>query len=327
MRKTTLGVFLTCLIAACAAAEEEEVLLFPYFDSNGENGVYLAWSNDGRRFESLNDGKPIFTPPQWDEGQHLTRDPSIVYHDGRFHMVWTTNWNGRWFGYANSPDLQTWSEPIRVQPFPDGAEQPKNVWAPEIFRDHVAGDFKVVWSSTLPSEYEDGDGSNDRHQYDHRMFYTSTHDFVASTPPQPIYQDPGWSVIDAQIAWDPSGERWVMPLKKEVSPERGGKNIRLAYSGAEIVPEGFSETEEPIVGPGTPISSANMAEGPSLVHWGGEWLLYWDSYTAKHYSMVSSPDLETWTDQTDRLEMPVAHPRHGTIFKAPRGAVAYLGEE
>ncbi|TWT97796.1 Glycosyl hydrolases family 43 [Botrimarina colliarenosi] len=313
MRPTRLLLALS-LALATVAAEAEPVLLFPYFDSNGENGVFLAWSDDGRTFSPVNDGKPIFTPPQWSDGQHLTRDPSIVWHDGLYHMVWTSNWVGRWYGYANSPDLKTWSDPQRIQPFADGAEQPNNVWAPEIFRDHVAGDFKIVWSSTLPSEFEDGDGSDDKHGGDHRMFYTATTDFETFTDPQPIYQDPGWSVIDAHVAWDDEGDRWVMALKKEVSPERGGKNIRLAFSPAEIGPESFGDSTEPLVGPGTAISGRDAAEGPSLVRWNGEWLLYWDSYGARHYSMASSRDLTEWRDETASIVHPAKHPRHGTVF-------------
>ena len=310
-------------LACWGPALGEQVLLLPYFDSNGENGVYLAWSDDGRRFHAVNGAAPIFRPPAWDEGQHLTRDPSIVRHDGAFHMVWTSSWSGRWFGYATSPDLKRWSVPRRIQAFPEGAEQPKNVWAPELLRDHVAGDYKVIWSSTLPSELEDGDGSDDRHGHDHRMFYTATTDFETFTAPQPVYPDPGWSVIDAHVVWDPGAGRWVMALKKEVGPERGGKNVRLAFSPPTIAPASFAETTAPIVGPGSAIRPDELSEGPSLVSWRGEWLLFWDSYTAKHFSLASSVDLSHWKDETDRLRLPVAHPRHGTVFAAPREAIGW----
>lgn len=311
-------------LAIASASVAEPVLLFPYFDSNGENGVYLAYSEDGREFHALNDGRPIFVPPRWSDGQRLTRDPSIVWHDGLFHMVWTSNWSGRWFGYASSPDLRVWSEPKRVQAFPDGGEQPNNVWAPEVFRDHVAGNFKIVWSSTFASEYADGDGSEDTHKGDHRMYYTETTDFESFSQPELIYPDQGWSVIDAQVAWDAEGDRWVMPLKKEVPPERGGKNIRLAFSPPEVRPGGFGGTTEPLVGPGTDISGRDLAEGPSLVRWKDRWLLYWDSYTAKHYSLAISDDLQTWTDETARLSFPVSHPRHGSVFVADKHDVAWF---
>ncbi|QDU55113.1 glycoside hydrolase family 43 protein [Aeoliella mucimassa] len=320
---------LSIVLAWANIASAENVLLFPYFDSNGENGVFLAWSSDGRTFHPVNDGRPIFTPPKWSEGQHLTRDPSIVFHDGLFHMVWTSNWDGRWFGYASSPDLKQWSEPVKIQPFADGKEQPNNVWAPELFRDPVAGDFKIVWSSTLPSELNDDDGSADTHGHDHRMYYISTSDFKSFSEPKLLFNDENYSVIDAQVAFDPQDSddphegRWIMALKRETPVQQDGKNIRLAFSPAEISPESFTNATKPIVGASTSIQGRDMAEGPTLIHWNGEWLLYWDSYGARHYSLASSPDLVQWTDISRELSHPARHPRHGTVFAAERDAIAW----
>ncbi len=329
LQAITVSTALAALANASCLNAGEPVLLFPYFDSNGENGVYLAWSDDGRTFHAVNNNKPVFTPPNWDCGQHLTRDPSIVFHNGTFHMVWTSNWDGRWMGYASSPDLKTWSEPKRIQPFPDGSEQPGNVWAPELLFDPVAHDFKIVWSSTLPSELDDSDGSEDTHGNDHRMFYVSTKDFETFSAPELLFNDESYSVIDAHVVYDDAGtdgvddDRWVMSLKKELPPERDGKNIRLAFSPARISPESFTDTTTAIVGAGTAIQGRQAAEGPSLVKWNGEWLLYWDSYGARHYSLATSPDLATWTDETDRLSMPVRHPRHGSVFVGDRESVGW----
>lgn len=321
------ALFLASLLTG-VGAYGDPVLLFPYFDSNGENGVFLAWSDDGREFHHVNQGKPVLTPPDW-RNQNLTRDPSIVLNDGVFHMVWTSNWEGRYFGYASSTDLRTWSEPKMVQPFASSTEQPRNVWAPEIFRDPVAGDFKVVWSSTLPSELNDGDGSEDSHGNDHRMYYVSTTDFESFSQPKLIYNDDTCSTIDAHIAFDQgdadnsADDRWIMALKKEVPAEQDGKNIRLAFSPPQIGPASFGKPTPAIVGMGTNIQGKQFAEGPALVRWNGEWLLYWDSYTARHYSLATSTDLQTWTDESDQLKLPARHPRHGTVFAAERDAVGW----
>ena len=69
-----------------AQTKDDDVLLFTYFRDNGQHGVNLASSTDGMNFIPLNDDKPVFTPPTW-KGQNLTRDASVLYHDGVFHMV------------------------------------------------------------------------------------------------------------------------------------------------------------------------------------------------------------------------------------------------
>jgi hypothetical protein len=222
----------------------------------------------------------------------------------------------------------TWSTPQQVRPFPLGGEQPNNVWAPEIFRDHVAGDYKIVWSSTLPSELNDGDGSGDSHNADHRMYYVATTNFQSYSAPQLLFQDEGYSVIDAHVVWQPTGAgandgRWVMSLKKEQGTEQGGKNIRLAFSDAAISPSSFGDTTGVIVGPGSSIRGNEVAEGSSMVFWDDKWLMYWDAYGNGHYSMASSPDLTTWTDETAALSFPVNHPRHGSVFIADKDDIGW----
>ncbi len=99
--------------ATALADGGQDIFLLPYFLGNGETGVYLAYSRDGLAFEWLNDGELIMPAPQWGD-ESLTRDPSILYHDGVYHMVWTTSWWSRSIGYASSKDLVTWSEPKKI---------------------------------------------------------------------------------------------------------------------------------------------------------------------------------------------------------------------
>src|SRR5690606_21028193 len=95
---------------AAPAADEggNTLFVFPYFLDNGQDGIYLAISAGGIHFDGVNGNRPILPAPKW-EGAELTRDPSILYHDGVFHMVWTTGWWTRSFGYARSRDLVHWS--------------------------------------------------------------------------------------------------------------------------------------------------------------------------------------------------------------------------
>lgn len=315
-------------------------ILFPYFQSNGETGVFLAVSDDGLHFADANDGKPIFTPPKWNEyepAQNLMRDPSIVYHDGVFHMVWTSNWRGEIFGYARSKNLRDWSEPKPIRPFARGDEEtpeshPNNIWAPEIDYDPVKNDFIITFSSTFASERNDGDGSEDQHGGDHRLYFIRTKDFETFTEPAILF-DPGVSTIDADLHYDDRGteprddDRWIMVYKREVGPERGGKNIRMAFRDpAWKTP--WELIDEPIAGPGSSVRPNELAEGPTLIRddtlTAGQWLLYWDCYANGHYAIARSDDLKTWEDVTDRMTPPRAHPhpRHGSPFIAPIDAVA-----
>ena len=92
---------------------DDKVFLLPYFLGNGETGVYMTYSYDGLKFQWLGDKKPVMKAPKW-PGENLTRDPSILFHAGKFHMVWTTSWNSRSIGYAWSENLKDWSEPKKI---------------------------------------------------------------------------------------------------------------------------------------------------------------------------------------------------------------------
>jgi hypothetical protein len=294
------------------AADRDDILLFSFFRDNGQAGIYLAASEDGLDFKPLNNDQPVMKPAPW-EKQNLTRDPSIVYHDGKFHTVWTTNWRGDCFAYAESTDLVTWSAPVRVEPFPAG-QTPRNTWAPEICWDPGQKNFMIVFSSVVDSA---------RGQ---QMFVTRTADGKTFTPAK-LYLDQKFGCIDGMTVLDETaaGKRWVVIYKNEEKTENGGKNLHIATAPADFsLP--WTLEPAPIVGPGSSVRPQEMAEGPSLLQWKGSWYLYWDAFHNNHYSMASSPDLKTWTDRTAKLRLPKYpnNPRHGTVFRAPRAAVGWL---
>lgn len=349
--KACTWLVVVAILSACSVGlgAGDEVFLLSYFKSNGETGVFLACSADGLVFKDLNDGRPVFTPPQW-QGQNLTRDPSIVYRDGRFHMVWTSSWTGTCFGAATSADLKQWSEPVRVEPFKNWSadDQPANTWAPELHWDPVQKDYAILWSSATAKlersgGHDSGGLENDpnrnvkpatRH---HRTFLSRTSDFKSFTDAR-VFFSPGVSTIDACLAFDDRGtadtgdDRWLMAAKNEQFPEIGGKNIRLTTAGADLThpfpPQFHSPTDaskpwsDPVVGPGAKLQSNQWVEGPSLMKVGGEWRLYFDRYRVRsgRYALATSKDLIHWTDRTPEIDMPRdAH--HGTVFRAPRSAV------
>jgi beta-xylosidase len=327
--------------------DHDQVMLFAYFLDSGKTGVYLAYSVDGLHFKPLNGGKPIFRPPHWAKHRkRIIRDPSIIYHGGKFRMVWTAPLKPKGFGYASSPDLEHWSEPKKVRPFPPTLareDRPENIWAPDIQWDPVRNDYIIIWSTTTPREYNDNDGSRSYiYHHDNRLYATRTRHFKHFTPAK-LFFDQGFNVIDGHLVYDNRGtprkddDRWILVCKNDWAVKRGGKNLRLSFTG-RFMDRPFTQVSKPIVGPGSSIRAQQMVEGPSLIRFHHKWLLYGDAYTSvlytdsfvgHHFSggqyvLASSPDLVHWTDRTTQLAMPTKHPRHGTILVVPRSTVAFL---
>ena len=118
-------------LAAQPSPEDDSVYLFSYFKDNGEDGLHLAYSEDGLTWTALkNDAS--FLQPQVGEDK-LMRDPCIITGpDGEFHMVWTVSWQEKGIGYAHSSDLVHWSEQQYI-PVMEHEPDAKNCWAPEIY--------------------------------------------------------------------------------------------------------------------------------------------------------------------------------------------------
>ena len=78
-------------LIGCRNAKEDEAFLISYFKNNGEDGLHLAFSHDGLKWEALNSDKSILTPEL--SKDKLMRDPCIIKGpDEKFHMVWTVSW-------------------------------------------------------------------------------------------------------------------------------------------------------------------------------------------------------------------------------------------
>jgi hypothetical protein len=205
-RRFALAAFL-CLSAVASWAKDAYV--FAYFKEPGSQGIYLALSRDGHTYTPLNDGQPWVKPEQPGEIMRdvfITRNPS-----GKgFRMVWTWGWKGNSLGYADSPDLMTWSKQVRVpimQEFPTV----RNTWAPETYWDTKAGQWLLLWSSSFS---EDASGSPLVPQVRGaegganlglgewvaglRIWASRTKDFKSFTHPA-VFFDRGFPVIDATM--------------------------------------------------------------------------------------------------------------------------------
>jgi len=279
---------------------QEQVYLFSYFTDNGQDGLHLAYSKDGLKWEALKDGKSLVVPTVGND--KLMRDPYILQgKDGLFHMVWTSSWKDRQIGYASSKDLINWSEQKAI---PVMAHEPtaKNCWAPEMVYDPQNKNYIIFWATTIPGRHTDVASSESEKGLNHRMYCTTTSDFQNFSPTK-IFFNPNFSVIDATIL--PKGKAFYMLLKNENSnpPE---KNIRITQSKNASGPY-------PIV-VSAPITGKYWAEGPTALQVGDFVYVYFDKYTEHKYGAVRSKNMKDWEDVSEKVNFPDGV-RHGTAFK------------
>ncbi len=307
MKKYFLLITASILLQLTFAQTSKDVYLFSYFKNNGEDGLHLAYSHDGFAWTALKNDSSFLKPLVAKD--KLMRDPCIIRGaDGKFHMVWTVSWNDRGIGYASSTDLINWSDQKFV-PVMNLEPTARNCWAPEIFYDAKKKEYMIYWATTIPGRFVAGDTAGDD-KYNHRMYYVTTKDFTTHSNTKLLY-DKGFNVIDATI--QKIGKRYIMFLKDETK-NPAQKNLRIATS--KKLTGGYSNPSEPITG-------KYWAEGPTVVNIGSKWVVYFDKYTQHKYGVIESTDLKTWTDVSDKLEMPNGI-RHGTVLTISTDELAKL---
>lgn len=129
------------------------------------DGLRLLVSPDGLRWSEL-PGAPLLLPLTHIEGAKVFRDPSMVWHHGHFHLVFTSDLcvdqvPDRWkcrrhtkprpmarFGYARSRDLVSW-EAIRLVDVP--LKDACSLWAPEVcaLPQAEGGGLMVMFTATI----------------------------------------------------------------------------------------------------------------------------------------------------------------------------------
>jgi len=286
------------------------VYLFSYFLGNGEDGLHLAWSEDGLTWRPLGGGRSFMTPAV---GNKLVRDPCLCLGpDGVFHLVWTTGWGDRGFGVAHSADLLSWSEQKFV---PVMAETPgaKNCWAPEIIWDAHAERYLIYWSSTVEGRFAETAASGDD-GWNHRIYRTATRDFRTYEPAE-LFYEPGFNCIDATIA--AFGDGYVMVLKDETR-HPPAKNLRVSFA------ERMDGPWSPASAPFTP--AGLWVEGPSILRVGEFWHVYFDAYTQGRYGLMRTRDFREFEDLSDRANFPPGT-RHGTALAVPRTVFEKISEK
>lgn len=299
---------------------EDIVYLFTHFTGKGESGLHLAWSEDGYVWRPLLSGRSVL-PPTLGRNEQLVRDPAAVRGpDGIYHIVWTTGWNETGIGYACTRDFIAFSKPREI---PVMAHEPSalNAWAPEIAYDEVKSEFVIFWASTVRGCFTETAGTSNS-DYNHRMYATTTRDFVTFTPTR-LFFEPGFSVIDGTFLRATDGSlHWIV---KDETPHPPRKLLRMAC--AKTVQGPFGDLGPPFTPEGL------WVEGPSALELpGGEWLVYFEAYMMERYGAMRSRDRgATWEDVSQHILFPEdgtpRRIRHGAVLTVPRDLVNGLDHD
>jgi len=286
-----------------------EGYVFSYFKGNGEDGLHLASSEDGYKWETLKKDASFLTPQVGKD--KLMRDPCVIKGgDGMYHMVWTVSWTDKGIGYASSKDLIHWSKQEFI-PVMAHEKNARNTWAPEITYDENSKKYLIYWASTIDGKFTETQSSEEK-GYNHRIYYTTTKDFKKFKKTKLLYE-PGFNVIDASIVKDEKG--YIMYLKDETKvPVQ--KNLKIATS---------KNLEGPYSKAGEPITGKYWAEGPTATQINGEWVVYFDKYTQKKYGAVKQTS-KGWEDISEQISFPQGT-RHGTIIKVSADVIEALKKE
>lgn len=292
------ALFVLLFLGACT----REAYLFTSFQEPADAGLQMLYSRDGYDWKRIN---AVLLRPEVGH-QRVLRDPSMVQGpDSIFHLVWTSSWRGDLgFGYASSKDLFHWSDQ-RFIPVMRHEPSTVNVWAPELHYDAKQQCFIIIWASCIPGRFDRGieDDSNN-----HRMYVTTTRDFVDFTPTA-LFLDPGFSVIDAVIV-PYADTSYRLILKDNTRPAR---NLRIARGASALGP--WHDVSKPFTG--------KFTEGPAVLFRKGWWIVYFDAYEEKRYGAVRTRDFVTYEDISSRIRIPEGH-KHGTLLTTDRRHLRHL---
>lgn len=299
MRKIQIClILLLSILFGCQINTDNEVLLFSYFKKNGEDGLHLAYSNDGFKWYALNNDKSFLIPEL--SNDKLMRDPCIIKGpDGKFHMVWTVSWEEKGIGYANSVDLINWSEQIFI-PVMEHENKTKNSWAPELFYDEKKEQYLIFWASTIADRFNETAGQAEE-SWNHRIYYTTTKDFKVFSETK-IFVEPGFNIIDATIS--KSDNQFFMIIKNETLLPEPKKSLHILFS------DNLYDWNVPI----SEAISGKWVEGPTVTKFKNNWIVYFDQYRKQSYGAIRSSDLSSWEDISRDISFPNGI-RHGSVFK------------
>jgi len=120
-------------------------------DGGGDERLYVSHSPDGQNWTALNNGQPVWQPPNWAGFNNVVRDPAITFANGFYWVAYTSGNYGNHdsFGLVKSTDLLNWSFVMDVPAGVPGASG-QLTWNPVFFEE---GDGSIhVFISINPSQ-------------------------------------------------------------------------------------------------------------------------------------------------------------------------------
>lgn len=283
-----------------AAPGDDWFLMTSHKEPSQTNGLHLAVSPDGLKWQVINDDKSVLKPTVGE----VFRDPSIARdEDGTWHLVWTIAWGcaqNKGIGYACSKDLIQWSEQRII---PVMANEPKTefIWAPELFWDSQSGEWIIHWSSSVTDKFLETRSLFDGHT-NPRIYYTATPDFQQFTPSKLLF-NADCLAIDSYIYRGEDKNYYVFfKADRQTEPKRG---ILMAKAPAREGP--YMVDPDMITAP-----NEGWAEGPCAVKIGDTVRLY---YACQNYSSAyETTDMKQWTSMRPKIAPPGGY-RHGTVIR------------
>ena len=182
------------------------------------DGLRLLVSADGMDWSEVpRPGAPPVLPLADIPRARVFRDPSLLWHAGQFHLVFTSDLcvdqvAGHWkcrrhtkprpkprFGYAHSRDLVRW-EGVRLIDVP--LRDACSLWAPEISALPAAegGGLLIYFTATVAQ----GICPPTMRESTHVPYFVKTHDMQTFTQPRPLrVREPSGSLIDMYMILQP----------------------------------------------------------------------------------------------------------------------------
>ena len=279
--------------------------------------LHFAISSDLLHWGELNRQEPIL---ESQVGAKYWRDPFIIGSEsGTFHLLCTDGWESPNIIHASSTNLIDWSEQ-QVIPVMKDFPLAKNAWAPEACFDQQRQEFRIFWSSTVPTAFP-SHKDKQKGYLNHRIYSCTTKDFITFSKTE-LYFDPGFNCIDASINY--SKGQYLMAFKDERGEngyfldELARKHVLTATTSDlngpwEIRKEPISKTS---YSPTQSNDKITWTEGPCVFRntQKDEWWVFFEYFRAHQYGLVKSTNGNSWEDMDKQLYFPPGA-KHGTIFE------------